>query len=74
MKNATDTYSQAKQVFDTLGVKEEIVLPIQRDNIRLFRKHLSEMIKRRQSTNRYATRVVKDDSEAGFQFVVFRIN
>jgi hypothetical protein len=74
MKNATDTYSQAKQVFDTLGVKEEIVLPIQRDNIRLFRKHLSEMIKRRQSTNRYATRVVKDDSEVGFQFVVFRIN
>jgi hypothetical protein len=74
MKNATDTYSQAKQVFDTLGVKEEIVLPIQRDNIRLFRKHLSEMIKRRQSTNRYATRVVNDDSEAGFQFVIFRIN
>lgn len=74
MKDTTQTYSQAKQVFDTLGVKEEVVLPIQRDNIRLFRKHLSEMIKRRHSTNRYATRVVKDDSEAGFHFVVFRIN
>ena len=74
MKNATDTYSQAKQVFDTLGVKEEVVLPIPKENIRLFRKHLSEMIKRRQSTNRYATRVMKDDSEAGFHFLVFRIN
>lgn len=74
MKDSTQTYSQAKQVFDTLGIKEEVVLPIQRDAIKLFRKHLSEMIKRRQSTNRYATRVVKDDSEAGFHFVVFRIN
>ena len=70
----SNAYSQAKQIFDTLAIKEEIVLPIQRDSIKLFRKHLSEMIKRRQSTNRYASRVVKDDSEAGFHFIVFRIN
>ena len=70
----SNAYSQAKQIFDTLAIKEEIVLPIQKANIKLFRKHLSEMIKRRQSSNRYATRVVDDNSEAGFHFIVFRIN
>ena len=59
-KNTTNTYQMAKDVFNTLGLKEHIMLDIPAQNMGIFRKHLSEMVKRKQSTNRYATRAVHD--------------
>ena len=58
--DTTNTYQQAKTIFNTLGLKEDTFLNIEEDNIKLFRKHLSEMIKRQRSGNRYATRLIDD--------------
>lgn len=59
-EDISNTYQQAKTIFNTLGLKEDILLAIEQSNIKLFRKHLSEMIKRQQSGNRYATRLIGD--------------
>ena len=59
-QDISNTYQQAKTIFNTLGLKEDILLAIEESNIKLFRKHLSEMIKRQQSGNRYATRLIGD--------------
>lgn len=56
--NLTNTYQQAKQIFETLGLKEDTMLDIPIENISIFRKHLSEMIKRKKSSNKYATRIM----------------
>jgi len=56
-QNITNTYHFAKEVFNTLGLKEDVLLDIPIDTMKVFRKHLSEMIKRQQSSNKYATRV-----------------
>lgn len=56
----SNTYQQAKNVFNTLGLKEDTNLSISKNDIKIFRKHLSEMIKRQQSANRYATRSAGD--------------
>lgn len=66
-QNKTNTYQLAKEVFDTLGLKEDSLLDVSSDNLRIFRKHLSEMIKRKESTNKYATRVF------GKKVIVIRI-
>jgi hypothetical protein len=58
--NKTETYQKAKNVFTTLGLKEDVYLDIRQDDIKIFRKHLSEMIKRQQSANKYATRLIND--------------
>jgi hypothetical protein len=52
----TNTYQDAKLVFNSLGLKEDTSIHISEEHIPLFRKHLSEMIKRQKSNNRYATR------------------
>jgi pyrimidine operon attenuation protein/uracil phosphoribosyltransferase len=54
--NQTNTYQVAKTIFQTLALKEDTYIDIPKEDIKLFRKHLSEMIKRQQSTNKYATR------------------
>lgn len=66
-QNITNTYQIAKLVFDTLGHKEDMILDIQAENLPLFRKHLSEMIKRQNSSFKYATRLI------GNKVKVFRI-
>lgn len=60
--NSTNTYQLAKQVFETLGYKEDIVIQIEHKDIPLFRKHLSEMIKRKKSTVKFASRQQYDGS------------
>ena len=59
-QDKTQTYQLAKNVFVTLGLKEDTLLDIKREDVRIFRKHLSEMIKRQQSNNKYATRLVSN--------------
>lgn len=54
--NQSNTYQSAKIIFQTLGLKEDTYISIPKEDIKLFRKHLSEMIKRQQSSNKYATR------------------
>lgn len=56
----SNTYQLAKNVFNTLGLKEDLNLSIPKNDVKLFRKHLSEMIKRQESGNRYATRSTGD--------------
>ena len=53
----TQTYQKAKFVFTTLALKEDVYLDIPQKDLAKFRKHLSEMIKRQKSSNRYATRL-----------------
>ena len=66
-QNTTNTYQIAKLVFDTLGLKEDMILDIDVEKLPIFRKHLSEMIKRQQSSFKYATRII------GNKVKVFRI-
>ena len=66
-QNLTNTYQIAKMVFDTLGHKEDMILDIDEVKLPIFRKHLSEMIKRQQSSFKYATRII------GNKVKVFRI-
>ena len=58
--NATNTYQQAKHIFETLGLKEDVTLDVPIENVSIFRKHLSEMIKRKKSSNKYATRALEN--------------
>jgi hypothetical protein len=61
----TNTYQQAKQVFLTLGFREDTSVDIPEHHLKIFRKHLSEMVKRQKSSNKYATR-----AENGKVFIV----
>lgn len=56
--NTTNTYQIAKIVFDTLGLKDDVFVDIPQKNLPIFRKHLSEMIKRKNSSSKYATRII----------------
>lgn len=60
--NTTNTYQYAKQIFETLGVKEDIVINISVEYKAIFRKHLSEIVRRQQSANRYTTRQISENS------------
>jgi hypothetical protein len=44
-------------IFETLAVNTNVAIDIDIDHVKIFRKHLSELIKRKQSSNKYATRV-----------------
>lgn len=59
--NITNTYELAKKVFECLSLKEDTVINVSGSNVRIFRKHLSEMIKRKKSNCRFATRRIGDD-------------
>ena len=52
----TYTYQQAKHVFTTLDLFKTINIKVDSsDYTKIFRKHLSEMIKRKQSDKRFTT-------------------
>ena len=51
--NETYTYQQAKQVFCDLDLFESITLNVQ--SVSIFRKHLSEMIKRKASDKKFSS-------------------
>ena len=59
-QDKTATYQLAKNVFTTLGLKDDVFLDINQGDVKIFRKHLSEMIKRQQSPNKYATRLMNN--------------
>jgi len=57
-RDETYTYQQAKHVFNSLDLFKTINITIDNTNtksMRIFRKHLSEMIKRKQSEKRFTT-------------------
>lgn len=56
----TYTYQWAKDVFINAPLKTDIILDIPEGNISTFRKHLSEMIKRKQSNKRFASRLLNE--------------
>lgn len=64
----TATYQQAKYAFNSIGLNDNEVLYIDADNYKIFRKHLSEMIKRKESSKRFASRSLNKN-----QIKVFRI-
>jgi hypothetical protein len=57
----TYTYTQAKNVFDTLDLFETALIKVK--NVPIFRKHLSEMIKRKESEKRFTTTLNKNQLE-----------
>jgi hypothetical protein len=59
-KNQTNTYEAAKNTFETLGFREDAILPLFQPNVRIFRKHLSEMIRRQKSGKKFASRIVSE--------------
>lgn len=54
----TGTYQQAKDVFNTLSLKEQTIVSIPINHQKTFRKHLVEMQKRQVSVKRFATRLL----------------
>jgi len=60
-KDETFTYQQAKYIFNTAELKQDIVLDIDCNNVATFRKHLSEMIKRKESAKRFASRLLNNN-------------
>ena len=60
-QDETITYTQAKHVFNNAELKKDIVLQIDKINVPVFRKHLSEMIKRKESGKRFASRLLNNN-------------
>jgi hypothetical protein len=58
MTNETSTYKKAKEIFNTAELKKDLVLDIEAINVPIFRKHLSEMIKRQDSPKRFVSRLL----------------
>ena len=59
--NQTYTYEQAKGVFESAPLKEDIIIKVDKLNVHIFRKHLSELIKRKQSPKRFTSRLLKNN-------------
>lgn len=55
-KNKTGTYQLAKDVYNSLSVNEKVFYTLDKFRSRIFRKHLSEMTKRKKTANKYVTR------------------
>lgn len=58
--NTTNTYQLAKTVFETLALKEDMYIELEHKDLPTFRKHLSEMIKRKKSCSKFASRYLHD--------------
>ena len=56
--DSTGTYSQAKQIFDSLDHLEYTTIKIDSSIVPIFRKHLVEMQRRKGSAKRFATRIL----------------
>jgi len=59
MKDETGLYSQAKEVFYSLAVMKDTFIQVNDEReAKIFRKHLLELVKRKQVNYRYATRLL----------------
>lgn len=60
MKDTSGTYQQAKAIHDDMELNTAILLDISERNIKLFRKHLSDITKRSANSERkkFATRYI----------------
>lgn len=56
-QNYTNTYGVAKHIYQSLEVNNNVDIDIEIEHIKIFRKHLSEIIRRQKSSNKYITRV-----------------
>lgn len=59
--NETGTYQQAKEVLNSAILKDDIVINIPANDVKIFRKHLSELIKRQQSGKRFTSRLLNNN-------------
>ena len=57
----TGTYQQAKEVFSDAVLKRDLIIDIDAGNVRIFRKHLSELIKRNESNKRFTSRLLENN-------------
>ena len=55
MRNETNTYFKAKDIFENLGLLKSEVLLIPQEHHKIFRKHLYELYKRKLSDKRFST-------------------
>jgi hypothetical protein len=67
-KDSTGTYQQAKSVLDGARLKQDIVIDIPEQDVKIFRKHLSELIKRQQLPYKFASRLLDNN-----QLMIIRI-
>lgn len=60
MKDKTGTYQQAKNLHDTLELNQSLIVDVLPENVRIFRKHLSDITKRNQANmgRRFVTRLI----------------
>ncbi len=66
--NETNTYQQAKDVLNSLNLKQDTTIDIDSNNVKIFRKHLSELIKRQQLPYKFASRLLDNN-----QLMIIRI-
>lgn len=51
--NITNTYQQAKEIFNSISLFDTTIIKVK--NASIFRKHLSEMIKRQKSDKKFTS-------------------
>jgi len=66
-KDVTGTYQLAKDAYNRLSVNKKVYYQLDKTHSQLFRKHLLEMVKRKNSGEKYVTRC------DGLQLMVMRI-
>lgn len=66
--NITNTYDKAKELFNYAELKQDCFIDVHPDNVATLRKHLSEMIKRKESGKRFTSRLLDNN-----QLLVVRI-
>lgn len=60
-RDETYTYQQAKHIFNDAELKADVIITLDHLHAAIFRKHLSEMIKRKQSTKRFTSRLLNNN-------------
>lgn len=55
--NFTNTYGMAKHIYQSLELNANVDIDIEIAHIKIFRKHLSEIVRRQKSSNKYITRM-----------------
>jgi len=59
--DTTGTYQQAKHILSNAVLKDDIIINITSNDVKIFRKHLSELIKRQQSGKRFTSRLLNNN-------------
>lgn len=57
----SNTYTQAKHIFNSAPLMDNLLIKVDPDTIRTLRKHLSEMIKRKKSTKKFTSRLLDNN-------------